>query len=258
MELPVLFNKMHNKFISACKKGDVNDVREFLNSGIDVDSYNIFGQSCLPLTARSGNLDLVKMLVDEFGADVDQRHFHKKSALHEAADKGHLEIVDYLLENQADPNNVRMFMNPALHKAVRNGHEDVVKALLEHGANPFAHRIGSDSPFEIAVEAKNSAMIKAIFDAAIVKDYNHNDNVDMHSCKTLFNQEIISKLLENSDSEIIDYIKDELTTILNKPIGTTFMKGTCAFYDTSPEFVKQLSDFDADLSGETTGLQDEI
>ncbi len=277
MEFPVFFSNEHGNFMAACKKGDVAEVEKFLNSGQNVDNYNIFGESCLPVAARAGHLDVVKLAVGKYGADVNQRHFHRKSALHEAADKGHLEIVEYLLEHEADPNNTRMFLNPALHKAVRNGHVEVVEALLKHGADPFDHSLWSESAFEIAVKANNTAMIKAIFDVSVSEEFNGF----MDHCDELFAPEIAKTLLNNNNYEAINHIRDKMEAsvvqkdsdgkiqeILDKESdwakvveilnNANIISDTCPFYYYSDELHDLFDLLDANVDGETLHFQDEL
>jgi ankyrin repeat protein len=81
--------------------------------------------------AESGNLDAVKNAL-EAGADINVRNeILKESALHLAASRGFLSIVQFLLEKDADfllTNGTDM---TALHLAARDGQTHVVEFLLE-------------------------------------------------------------------------------------------------------------------------------
>jgi len=52
--------------------------------------------------------------------------------LHNAAWRGHLDVVKLLLEHGADPNVKDNAGNTPLHNAARRGRLDVVKLLLEY------------------------------------------------------------------------------------------------------------------------------
>lgn len=58
------------------------------------------------------------------------------SALHMAAWKGYLGIVEQLLAAGAKPDRVDSNGHSPLHEAARNGHSDVARALLKAGAAP--------------------------------------------------------------------------------------------------------------------------
>lgn len=128
-------------------------------------NVNSVGQKHTPLdlAARAGDLEMVKLLIDN-GANVNNY-----KPLHLASEKGHLEIVTYLVEHGANLNEPdieinepdietfveegrnslqeyrvnRAFLNEPgieigpspLHEAVRGGHFDVVEYLVEQGAD---------------------------------------------------------------------------------------------------------------------------
>lgn len=101
----------------------------------------------LPFAASHGNLDMVKMLVLEGGAEVDKKDFMYGSALNFAARNGHLEVVQWLVsECNADCTFTtwvwmsQPIVNPdgsfqmtqtmtPLEEARKNNHHDVVQFL---------------------------------------------------------------------------------------------------------------------------------
>ncbi len=91
---------------------------------------------CLCDAARHGNLENVKMLI-EGGVNVDVFNDFNWTALHLAVFYGHLDVVQFLVENeinQADL-NVRITMGwTPLHAAAHNGHFEIVICLVNHGA----------------------------------------------------------------------------------------------------------------------------
>lgn len=85
--------------------------------------------------ARRGELEKVKQTV-ESGVDVNAVTNYGASALSFAADRGHLEVVQYLLANQADPNVKDSFYNatPIVWASSANRY-DIMKALVLAGAS---------------------------------------------------------------------------------------------------------------------------
>ena len=73
-----------------------------LAKGIDVNKHGRLSFTPLMLAAMNGNLDIVKILVEN-GAEVDMEVDSNDSdtAIVFAAKKGHLDIVEYLIENHA-------------------------------------------------------------------------------------------------------------------------------------------------------------
>jgi outer membrane protein assembly factor BamB len=84
--------------------------------------------------ARKGNAAAVKALLDK-GADVNAKARYDVTALHFAADKGHLQVVELLIRHKADL-NVRdtFYSTTPLSWAVSKGNTPVVKALILAGA----------------------------------------------------------------------------------------------------------------------------
>jgi len=86
-------------FLEAVRAGDMSQLRRLLDelrATVDVNGYNVDGQTALHQSCRSGNLDLVKLLV-RFGADVRLANRDGWSALHIAAWNGHRDIALYLI-----------------------------------------------------------------------------------------------------------------------------------------------------------------
>ena len=55
--------------------------------------------------------------------------------LHDACRRGHIEIVEYLVEHGANVNVSDNDGITPLHDACRGGHKEIVEYLVEHGAN---------------------------------------------------------------------------------------------------------------------------
>jgi|LakMenEpi03Aug12_release.lakeMendotaPanAssembly.Ray.scaffolds.fasta_scaffold749898_1 ankyrin repeat protein len=97
-------------------------------------------QSSVPIAKRaydavkSGDLDALASMVDA-DSSVVNASTPFGSLLHVAADKGHLNIVRYLVQKGADINlNDGIVGGSPIGSAASSGHADVVKYLLEHGA----------------------------------------------------------------------------------------------------------------------------
>ncbi len=81
--------------------------------------------------AEAGNLDAVIKAL-ESGADINaQNELMRDSALHLAASKGHIDIVEYLLDSDADMLLTNETDMTPLHLAARDGQTHIVKFILE-------------------------------------------------------------------------------------------------------------------------------
>jgi ankyrin repeat protein len=77
---------------------------------------------------------------------VNAKNKFNKTPLHIAAQKGHLEICQLLLERGAEINIRDRDLNTALHIAVLRGHLPVVQLLVQQGGDLTAKNIFGQTP----------------------------------------------------------------------------------------------------------------
>ena len=109
--------------------------------------------------------DLIQLLMKN-GAD-DNCTCYSGPALCLAAEKGHIEIVEFLLEHGVDvglifetPN--RIFT--ALHQAARHGHSDIFQLLLKHGANDNLKNHSNETALHYAAIGDHPKIIKILLE----------------------------------------------------------------------------------------------
>jgi ankyrin repeat protein len=89
--------------------------------------------SALALAARSGNVDIVKLLID---TGVQDNVSGGSTSLHYAAQAGKYAVAELLLTTGgSNVHAVTKVQKTALHCAAHEGHVAVVKLLLERGAS---------------------------------------------------------------------------------------------------------------------------
>lgn len=134
IQLIYLYANATSKTVSwAAKQGMVQLVRLQLAQQ-DKDAHDI--NFAFQLAAEKGHAEVVRFLL-QHGADV---HAQDYEALRLGASNGHLEVVRLLVEHGA---NVHADDDWPLRWAVSNGHLEVVRLLLEHGADINALDDGS-------------------------------------------------------------------------------------------------------------------
>ena len=90
------------------------------------------------IEASWNNKEEIVKFLREKEADVGAVDFSRNSALHYAAQSGHLAIIEILLEKGASVNACNAAGETPLQLAVKNNRRDVVKTLLLRGAEPNA------------------------------------------------------------------------------------------------------------------------
>ncbi|HJD20011.1 MAG TPA: ankyrin repeat domain-containing protein, partial [Candidatus Avelusimicrobium excrementipullorum] len=89
--------------VRAIKTGDADRVRTLIYANVDVNERNYAGITPLTVAAEKGNMDIIKLLVEEGSASVNLNSSYGVTPLIAAAAAGQREAVDYLLQNGADP-----------------------------------------------------------------------------------------------------------------------------------------------------------
>jgi ankyrin repeat protein len=117
----------------AALHADINCMKHLFNSGADPNAANPAGAT--PLIWAAGDLEKVKLLVAH-GADIKARSKEGRSAIHVAARQvGTIEVVRFLLDKGADPNDKDNFQGTPLLMAAEAGDLSTVKLLVDRGAD---------------------------------------------------------------------------------------------------------------------------
>ena len=133
-------NEYHSDWREAMRDGDVERVREWIQSGGKVNKINKYGLTPLMEASKNNRVAVVELLLDS-RADIDKANKNGVTALMEATEMSNIAVVKLLLDRGADPNKATSGGNTALIEAVMqpqwhgNGNAELVKLLIQHGAN---------------------------------------------------------------------------------------------------------------------------
>ncbi len=75
-----------------------------MNKGADVHALDIYSKSPLHQATILGHFDIVKYLVEEAKAQINQKSELEKTSLTLAIEQGQLDIALYLLDHEAGTN----------------------------------------------------------------------------------------------------------------------------------------------------------
>ncbi|KAF7302463.1 Ankyrin repeat protein [Mycena chlorophos] len=107
----------------------------------DIDNRKEYLADGLCCAAGDGNLDIMRIFLEEFGADVNYskplvlHHRCKTTALFAAVASEHIPAIELLLEAGADPNAFSTPDNIPLHQAFLRRNYEIVGMLLDAGAD---------------------------------------------------------------------------------------------------------------------------
>ena len=151
-----------------------------------------WGYTALHDSADRGHLDVVQYFVKGCGCDVNDRSNGGYTPLHVAAREGHLDVVQYLVEDCGCDVNVRSNDGSTpLHGAAECGHLDVVQYLVAHGADVMATDKYGATPLHHACQYnsnnRNISVIKYLL--SIPDVLNSFANKDGNYSSSLFDAE---------------------------------------------------------------------
>jgi len=203
----------------AAQKGHY-DCCQMLIKYSDVNIIADNGRSVLQQAAQSGNLNVVKLLIEN-DAKINNENTDGHPILQLAVAREAIELVKYLLsELSVDVNEKSKDGNSndtALHQACQHESREMVELLLEHGADIHAKRTNGVMPIHLAAGVGNIYAVKKFLEANIPADVQGDDKnatplffAAEHGCLEIAN------LLIDRGADVDYQIKDKLRSPLHQ------------------------------------------
>jgi ankyrin repeat protein len=191
----------------ASKYGNLDMVKYLISKNVYLEMLsNSDKETALIEAARYNQADVVKELIKD-GAKIDYQ-FNESThhnALIDASSSGSIDVVKYFMDNPKLINNFKEDMSSALANAVNGEHTDVVECLLENGADA-----DSNDNLLLACMRGNSELVKILIEhgASVNGIKNGTGNPLRESCVNP-NLDIIKCLVEHgADINATDVHKD--------------------------------------------------
>lgn len=115
-----------------------------------LNSVDAFGDTAIHLAAQDGYADVVEFLLDQ-GANPDLPDNMRNTPLHLAALYGHYQVV-WLLHRAGADLNASNDLGSVLHWALEHYHADIVDYLLQHGADVRSTDKYGNTPLHMAAK----------------------------------------------------------------------------------------------------------
>lgn len=205
----------------ACKKGDLEAVKNLIARGADANESDFGGFTCLHEAALAGNTKIVEFLIKK-GADVNKQALEagdSETPLMDASENKHVETVKVLLAHGADPNitNVDGFsaLTKLYHLQTEEDNYDEVISLLSAAADEKQSlKAISQSPrkviedpnenyFNDLTKKKSSAIYKYV--AQGLKEAAAEDFI-LHGYSLLKKPDILILAARHGHTELVDIL----------------------------------------------------
>ncbi len=186
----------------AVKHGHIEVIDQLLahpkiNPNIRLNS----GYSAVDIAALQDNAPSLKPFIKaKVGLDVDQNVF---SPLHLAAERGHTEIAEILINAGLDVNAQGPIGLTPLHRAAQQDHIDMVKFLLKHKAKVDARHQQGSTPLLVSAVASCPDVAKELLKArADINATNIQKISPLHAAATNGDFDFVRLLLARSHIKI--------------------------------------------------------
>ncbi|KAF8795282.1 Ankyrin-3 like protein [Argiope bruennichi] len=143
----------------ACENGHLDVTKYLIKHKAKTNSKDVFGYSPMYYAIAKSHNEIANFLMEkEYSVNVIVGPC-KLTALHIAAGKGCLDMINSLLKKGANVNFLSDMHIVPLHYAAKGGHFEVVKCLIEKGAKVDVESVDGLTPLHWAAETGNKEVV---------------------------------------------------------------------------------------------------
>lgn len=193
---------------TAIIQKDIKTVKFLLKNNADVNHQGKYGLTPLHNALEEDNLEMISILLQQKNIDLNIKSDNlEKTALHIAAEKGYLRIVESMLEKNADPNILAEYEQTILHFVSQIGNIDLLKLFLSEAVDLKISINAIDyfnfTPAHVAIKNDHPEILKILVDHGADLSVKFHDD---HKSSLYF-------ALEDGKIEMAKFIIDKLDNI---------------------------------------------
>lgn len=160
----------------SCARGHYACAEYLLANGAEPNARRITGASPLYFASLYHHTRIVELLLNKYKAIVDLPTFDGSTPLHVACERGYDDVVQLLIDAQANINAKMNDGTTAFMLACQNGHLSIVQMLISTGkCNVSIQRLDGVTPLFLIVQNGH----EQIFDYLIEKADNIEDTINL-------------------------------------------------------------------------------
>uniref|UniRef100_A0A1I7ZMP2 ANK_REP_REGION domain-containing protein n=1 Tax=Steinernema glaseri TaxID=37863 RepID=A0A1I7ZMP2_9BILA len=185
---PILWAAIHGN------KEAMNSIIEAGGNKLGVDREQLGVLHC---AANYGHAHIIEYILDN--TDRDIVHWKDKNGntpIFYAASNGHLECVDILLRNEANPNEQDKRLRTPSHCAAARGHIKVLQLLKQYGASFEFGNYSGDLPIHEAIQSKSIPCVEYLMrmQPQAINAANYKGRTPLHLAAACENLEMVRLL----------------------------------------------------------------
>uniref|UniRef100_A0A8D1ZSZ7 Ankyrin repeat domain 6 n=1 Tax=Sus scrofa TaxID=9823 RepID=A0A8D1ZSZ7_PIG len=197
---------LSERLLIAAYKGQAENVVQLINKGAKV-AVTKHGRTALHLAANKGHLSVVQILL-KAGCDLDVQDDGDQTALHRATVVGNTEVIAALIQEGCALDRQDKAGNTALHLACQNSHAQSTRVLLLGGSRADLKNNAGDTCLHVAARYNHLSIIKLLLSAfCSVHEKNQAGDTALHIAAALNHKKVVKILLEaGADGTIVNNV----------------------------------------------------
>ena len=162
------------RLLHAARDGSVDAIQALLDRGVTPNARNLShtftsnfsGNSALEIAAQYGREEVVLHLLSDANVNANEADRRGVTALHKAAQEGHIQVIRHLKHFGADPNVKDNKKMTPLHKAAQKGHVGAVNELCsgDNRADLNSEGPARITPLKLAERHGRESVVKLLID----------------------------------------------------------------------------------------------
>nr|XP_015913873.2 serine/threonine-protein phosphatase 6 regulatory ankyrin repeat subunit A-like [Parasteatoda tepidariorum] len=183
----------------AASRGHSEIIKILLDRGADSNKQNSQYRKPIELAVWYGHLDSVKVFFQNTIVNVNEKFYENYTLLHFAAERGHLDIVEFLINEKASLNAANSLGSKPIHVAAREGHLHIVEYFIQCDETLVTERGCSNTTLlHYAAQTGQTDIVKYLVQKGIDVNEPSDDGVRPIHITSLFGfEEVLKVLIDN-------------------------------------------------------------